>query len=126
MHLVESTYHDSLALLGLIIIKPNAKLNTLYRVNGKTRLYLKSLQKLARKGSAQALYLYLAELPATFYRIGFDRLRERLKLTSHLGNQNAMVKKVPQQLKDIGFLEYSVEKENGDYIPNILRRNPKL
>lgn len=124
MHLVESTYYDSSA--GTIIIKPNSKLNTLYRVDGKTRLYLKSLQKLSRKESAQALYLYLAELPATFYRIGFDRLRERLQLTSHLGNQNATVKKALQQLKDIGFLEYSVDKENGDYVLNILKRNPKL
>lgn len=124
MHLVESTYYDSSA--GTIIIKPNSKLNTLYRVDGKTRLYLKSLQKLSRKESAQALYLYLAELPATFYRIGFDRLRERLQLTSHLGNQNATVKKALQQLKDIGFLEYSVEKENGDYVLNILKRNPRL
>ncbi|EGK0962744.1 replication initiation protein [Salmonella enterica] len=124
MHLVESTYYDSST--GTILIKPNSKLNTLYRVDGKTRLYLKSLQKLARKESAQALYLYLAELPATFYRIGFDRLRERLQLTSHLGNQNATVKKALQQLKDIGFLEYSVEKENGDYVLNILKRNPKL
>lgn len=124
MHLVESTYYDSST--GTIIIKPNSKLNTLYRVDGKTRLYLKSLQKLSRKESAQALYLYLAELPATFYRIGFDRLRERLQLTSHLGNQNATVKKALQQLKDIGFLEYSVEKENGDYVLNILKRNPKL
>lgn len=124
MHLVESTYYDSST--GAVIIKPNSKLNTLYRVDGKTRLYLKSLQKLSRKESAQALYLYLAELPATFYRIGFDRLRERLQLTSHLGNQNATVKKALQQLKDIGFLEYSVEKENGDYVLNILKRNPKL
>ncbi|RAP70147.1 RepB family plasmid replication initiator protein [Candidatus Erwinia dacicola] len=124
MHLVESTYYDSST--GKIILKPNSKLNTLYRVDGKTRLYLKSLQKLSRKESAQALYLYLAELPSTFYRIGFDRLRERLQLTFHLGNQNATVKKALQQLKDIGFLEYSVEKENGDYVLNILKRNPKL
>ena len=120
----DQTYYDSST--GTIIIRPNSKLNTLYRVDGKTRLYLRSLQKLSRKESAQALYLYLAELPATFYRIGFDRLRERLQLTSHLGNQNATVKKALQQLKDIGFLEYSVEKENGDYILNILKRNPKL
>lgn len=124
MHLVESTYYDSST--GTIIIKPNATLNTLYRVDGKTRLYFKSLQKLSRKESAQALYLCLAELPATFYRIGFDRLREHLQLTSHLGNQNATVKKALQQLKDIGFLEYSVDKENGDYVLNILKRNPKL
>ena len=124
MHLVESTYYDSYT--GKIIIKPNSKLNTLYRVDGKTRLYLKALQKLSRKESAQALYLYLAELPPTFYRIGFDRLRERLQLTSHLGNQNATVKKALQQLKDIGFLEYSVDKEGSDYVLNILKRNNKL
>jgi hypothetical protein len=124
MHLVESTYYDSST--GKIIIKPNVKLNTLYRVDGKTRLYLKSLQKLSRKESAQALYLYLAELPSTFYRIGFDRLRERLQLTSHMGNQNATIKKALQQLNEIGFLEYSVDKENGDYVLNILKRNPKL
>lgn len=124
MHLVESTYYDSHS--GKIIIKPNSKLNTLYRVDGKTRLYLKALQKLSRKESAQALYLYLAELPPTFYRIGFDRLRERLQLTSHLGNQNATVKKALQQLKDIGFLEYSVDKEGSDYVLNILKRNNKL
>ena len=124
MHLVESTYYDSHT--GKIIIKPNSKLNTLYRVDGKTRLYLKALQKLSRKESAQALYLYLAELPPTFYRIGFDRLRERLQLTSHLGNQNATVKKALQQLKDIGFLEYSVDKEGSDYVLNILKRNNKL
>lgn len=124
MHLVESTYYDSHS--GKIIIKPNSKLNTLYRVDGKTRLYLKALQKLSRKESAQALYLYLAELPPTFYRIGFDRLRERLQLISHLGNQNATVKKALQQLKDIGFLEYSVDKEGSDYVLNILKRNNKL
>ncbi|WP_242460019.1 RepB family plasmid replication initiator protein [Pantoea agglomerans] len=124
MHLVESTYYDSHT--GKIVIKPNSKLNTLYRVDGKTRLYLKALQKLSRKESAQALYLYLAELPPTFYRIGFDRLRERLQLTSHLGNQNATVKKALQQLKDIGFLEYSVDKEGSDYVLNILKRNNKL
>ncbi|RDT47458.1 replication initiation protein, partial [Escherichia coli] len=60
MHLVEWTYYDSAA--GTIIIKPNSKLNTLYRVDGKTRLYLKSLQKLSRKESAQALYLYLGSI----------------------------------------------------------------
>lgn len=124
MHLVESTYYDSHT--GKIIIKPNSKLNTLYRVDDKTRLYLKALQKLSRKESAQALYLYLAELPPTFYRIGFDRLRERLQLISHLGNQNATVKKALQQLKDIGFLEYSVDKEGSDYVLNILKRNNKL
>jgi hypothetical protein len=124
MHLVESTYYDSHT--GKIIIKPNSKLNTLYRVDGKTRLYLKALQKLSRKESAQALYLYLAELPPTFYRIGFDRLRERLQLTSHLGNQNATVKKALQQLKDISFLEYTVDKEGSDYVLNILKRNNKL
>ncbi|WP_250221235.1 RepB family plasmid replication initiator protein, partial [Escherichia coli] len=123
MHLVESTYYDSST--GKIIIKPNSKLNTLYRVDGKTRLYLKTLQKLARKESAQALYLYLAELPSTFYRIGFDRLRGRLQLSSHLGNQNATVKKALGQLKEIGFLEYSIDKENGDYVLNILKRNMK-
>ncbi|KNA26225.1 hypothetical protein ACO03_21315 (plasmid) [Pantoea ananatis] len=68
---------------------------------------------MSRKESAQALYLYLAELPPTFYRIGFDRLRERLQLTSHLGNQNAIVKNALQQLNHIGFLEYSVDKERG-------------
>ncbi|WP_233600750.1 RepB family plasmid replication initiator protein [Pantoea agglomerans] len=124
MHLVESTYYDSHT--GKIIIKPNSKLNTLYRVDGKTRLYLKALQKLSRKESAQALYLYLAELPPTLYRIGFDRLRERLQLISYLGNQNATVKKALQQLKDIGFLEYSVDKEGSDYVLNILKRNNKL
>ncbi|HIF8059150.1 TPA: RepB family plasmid replication initiator protein, partial [Escherichia coli] len=87
--------------------------------------YLKTLQKLARKESAQALYLYLAELPSTFYRIGFDRLRGRLQLSSHLGNQNATVKKALGQLKEIGFLEYSIDKENGDYVLNILKRNMK-
>ncbi|MCV5342210.1 nucleoid-associated protein, partial [Escherichia coli] len=40
MHLVESTYYDSST--GKIVIKPNSKLNTLYRVDGKTRLYLKT------------------------------------------------------------------------------------
>lgn len=124
MHLVESTYYDSST--GKIIIRPNQKLNTLYRVDGKTRLYLKALQILSRKESAQALYLYLAELPPTFYRIGFDRLRERLQLTSHLGNQNATIRKALQQLCEIGFLEYTVEKDGRDYILNILKRNPKL
>lgn len=119
---MESTYYDSST--GKIIIKPNSKLNTLYRVDGKTRLYLKTLQKLARKESAQALYLYLAELPSTFYRIGFDRLRERLQLSSHLGNQNATVKRRWASLRSV-FLEYSIDKENGDYILNILKRNMK-
>lgn len=124
MHLVENTYFDSST--GQIVIVPNSRLNTLYRVDGKTRLYLKALQKLSRKESAQALYLYLAELPPTFYRIGFDRLRERLQLTSHLGNQNATVRKALQQLNEIGFLEYTVEKEGKDYVLNILKRNTKL
>jgi hypothetical protein len=36
------------------------------------------------------------------------------------------VKKALQQLKDIGFLEYSVDKEGSDYVLNILKRNNKL
>ncbi|MEG2734323.1 MAG: hypothetical protein RR962_03190 [Hafnia sp.] len=38
---------------------------------------------------------------------------------------NAMLKKMLQQLKDIGFIEYSVEKENGDYILYIAEAKPK-
>ncbi len=87
---------------------------------------LKILKTLSRKESAQALYLYLVELPDHFYRIGFDRLRERLQLTSHKGAQNATIKKALEQLDEAGFLKYTIEKNRGDYVLVILSRNKKV
>lgn len=81
---------------------------------------------MARKESAQALYLYLVELPDNFYRIGFDRLRERLQLTAHKGSQNATIRRALEQLEEAGFLKYSIEKSRGDYVLVILNRNKKI
>jgi hypothetical protein len=107
MSLVSTSYYDEGT--DEVIIRPNPDLNTLYQVDGKTRLYLKILKTLARKESAQALYLYLVELPDNFYRIGFDRLRERLQLTAHKGSQNATIRRALEQLEEAGFLKYSIE-----------------
>lgn len=124
MSLVSTSYYDEGT--DEVIIRPNPDLNTLYRVDGKTRLYLKILKTLSRKESAQALYHYLVELPDHFYRIGFDRLRERLQLTSHKGAQNATIKKALEQLDEAGFLKYTIEKNRGDYVLVILSRNKKV
>jgi hypothetical protein len=124
MGLVTTSYYDEGT--DEVIIRPNPDLNTLYQVDGKTRLYLKVLKTLSRKESAQALYLYLVELPDNFYRIGFDRLRDRLQLTSHKGAQNATIKKALEQLSEAGFLKYSIEKVRGDFVLNILSRDKKI
>ncbi|MBZ7324019.1 replication initiation protein [Klebsiella oxytoca] len=124
MSLVSTSYYDEGT--DEVIIRPNPDLNTLYQVDGKTRLYLKILKTLARKESAQALYLYLVELPDNFYRIGFDRLRERLQLTAHKGSQNATIRRALEQLEEAGFLKYSIEKSRGDYVLVILNRNKKI
>lgn len=124
MSLVTTSYYDEGT--DEVIIRPNPDLNTLYQSDGKTRLYLKVLKTLARKESAQALYLYLVELPDNFYKIGFDRLRERLQLTSHKGAQNATIKKALEQLEEVGFLKYSIEKVRGDYVLNIISRDKKI
>ncbi|ENB2886120.1 TPA: replication initiation protein [Escherichia coli] len=124
MSLVSTSFYDEGT--DEVIIRPNPDLNTLYQVDGKTRLYLKVLKTLARKESAQALYLYLVELPDNFYKIGFDRLRDRLQLTSHKGAQNATIKKALAQLEEAGFLKYSIEKVRGDFVLNIISRERKI
>ena len=108
MSLVSTSYYDEGT--DEVIIRPNPDLNTLYRVDGKTRLYLKILKTLSDH----------------FYRIGFDRLRERLQLTSHKGAQNATIKKALEQLDEAGFLKYTIEKNRGDYVLVILSRNKKV
>ncbi len=87
---------------------------------------LKNIEDPVSKRISPGTVSYLVELPDHFYRIGFDRLRERLQLTSHKGAQNATIKKALEQLDEAGFFKYTIEKNRGDYVLVILSRNKKV
>lgn len=110
----------------VVILTPSLSLKDLYASEYKVLLKLKALKSLARKESAQALYLYLEGLPTNPAPVNIKRFRERLNLTSRPALQNSTIKKALKQLEDIGYLEYQ-EMRNGRNITfNIIKRNPKL
>ncbi|WP_241576560.1 RepB family plasmid replication initiator protein [Rosenbergiella collisarenosi] len=110
----------------IVKIKPNKSLLDLYASEYKVLLKLKAIKSLARKESAQALYLYLEALPQNPVPIKIERLRERLNLTSRPAIQNSVIRKALAELESIGYLEYQELKEGSKISFRIINRNPAL
>ncbi|MGU5952302.1 RepB family plasmid replication initiator protein, partial [Klebsiella pneumoniae] len=87
---------------------------------------LKAIDALQRKESAQALYTYIESLPLNPAPISMKRMRERLNLTSNIYTQNHTVRKAMEQLKNIGYLDYTEFKRGRSTYFSVHYRNPKL
>jgi hypothetical protein len=82
----------------------------LYQVDRQVLVRLYALRQLPNKGVAQALYTYLEALPKNPMPVSFERIRERLKLTSTVGRQNQLIKAAVAALIEIGYLDATVGK----------------
>ncbi|MDK1367497.1 replication initiation protein, partial [Klebsiella quasipneumoniae] len=104
-HLVQSAYYDINE--DIVEIKAEPKLFELYHMDRRVLLRLKAIDALQRKESAQALYTYIESLPQNPAPISMKRMRDRLNLTSNVYTQNHTVRKAMEQLRDIGYLDYT-------------------
>jgi len=123
-HLVQSAFYDMHA--DIIEIKAEPKLFELYHMDRRVLLRLKAIDALQRKESAQALYTFIESLPQNPVPISMKRMRDRLNLTSNVYTQNHTVRKAMEQLKDIGYLDYTEFKRGRATFFNVHYRNPKL
>ncbi|ATF95513.1 RepFIB replication protein A [Cedecea neteri] len=123
-HLVQSAYFDMKK--DIVILQADPKLFELYQFDRKVLLQLRAINELARKESAQALYTYIESLPQDIKPISMSRLRARLNLTSRTITQNATVRKAMQQLKDIGYLDFTEYQRGRAVYFHIHYRRPKL
>lgn len=123
-HLVQSAYYDINE--DIVEIKAEPKLFELYHMDRRVLLRLKAIDALQRKESAQALYTYIESLPQNPAPISMKRMRDRLNLTSNIYTQNHTVRKAMEQLRDIGYLDYTEFKRGRATYFSVHYRNPKL
>jgi hypothetical protein len=123
-HLVQSAKYSPKT--DLVTIQADPKIFELYQFDRKVLLQLRAINALSRKESAQALYTYIESLPSNPAPVSLARLRARLNLTSRVITQNATVRKAMEQLRDIGYLDYSEVKRGKIVYFIIHERRPKL
>ncbi|OWC45055.1 repFIB replication A domain protein [Escherichia coli] len=105
-HLVQSAYYDTVKDIVL--------------------LQLKAINVLKRRESAQALYTFIESLPRDPTPISLARLRARLNLKSPVFSQNQTVKRAMEQLREIGYLDYTEIQRGRTKLFCIHYRRPKL
>lgn len=123
-HLVQSAFYDINE--DIVEIKAEPKLFELYHMDRRVLLRLKAIDALQRKESAQALYTYIESLPQNPAPISMKRMRDRLNLTSNVYTQNHTVRKAMEQLREIGYLDYTEFKRGRATYFSVHYRNPKL
>ncbi|WP_434523857.1 RepB family plasmid replication initiator protein [Photorhabdus asymbiotica] len=123
-HLVQSAYYDMVK--DTVTIQADPKIFELYQFDRKVLLQLRAINELGRKESAQALYTYIESLPPSPAPISLARLRARLNLRSRVTTQNAIVRKAMEQLKGIGYLDYTEIKRGNSVYFIVHARRPKL
>lgn len=123
-HLVQSAFYDITE--DIVEIKAEPKLFELYHMDRRVLLRLKAIDALQRKESAQALYTFIESLPQNPAPISMKRMRDRLNLTSNVYTQNHTVRKAMEQLRDIGYLDYTEFKRGRATYFSVHYRNPKL
>lgn len=123
-HLVKSASYDVVE--NVVEIEAEPKLFELYDMDRRVLLRLKAIDALPRKESAQALYTFIESLPQNHAPISMKRLRDRLNLTSNVYTQNHTVRKAMEELKNIGYLEYTETKRGNSTFFVVHYRNPKL
>lgn len=123
-HLVQSAKYSTKN--DTVTLQADPKIFELYQFDKKVLLQLRAINELSRKESAQALYTFIESLPPSPAPISMARLRARLNLTSRTITQNATVRKAMQQLKEIGYLDYT-ELKRGKVVYFVIHyRRPKL
>ncbi|OWS75097.1 protein RepA [Pantoea sp. VS1] len=123
-HLVQSAFYDTKK--DIVILQADPKLFELYEFDHKVLLQLKAINALKRRESAQALYTYIESLPKNPAPISLARLRERLNLRSPVFSQNQTVRRAMEQLKEIGYLDYSEVQKGRSVYFQVHNRYPKL
>ncbi|STG11703.1 putative RepFIB replication protein A [Escherichia coli] len=111
---MQSAYYDITE--DIVEIKAEPKLFELYHMDRRVLLRLKAIDALQRKESAQALYTYIESLPQNPAPISMKRMRDRLNLTSNVYTQNHTVRKAMEQLRDIGYLDYTEFKRGPSHL----------
>lgn len=109
-----------------ITLQADERLHELYQIDYNILLRKRPYHMLKGKEVAQTLYTYIASLPDNPAPIRFDRIIERLNLTSPVKEQNRLIKAALKQLHDIGYIEYSIVKEGRILTVLIHKRNKKL
>jgi len=109
-----------------VTLQPDERLHELYQIDYNILLRKRPYHLLKGKEVAQTLYTYIASLPDNPAPIRFDRIIERLNLTSSVKEQNRLIKLALSQLMDIGYIEYSIVKEGRLLTLLIRKRNKTL
>lgn len=109
-----------------ITLQADERLHELYQIDYNILLRKRPYHMLKGKEVAQTLYTYIASLPDNPAPIRFDRIIERLNLTSPVKEQNRLIKAALKQLQDIGYIEYSIVKDGRTLTLLIHKRNKKL
>ena len=123
-HLVQSAKYSTKT--DSVTLQADPKIFELYQFDKKVLLQLRAINELSRKESAQALYTFIESLPPAPAPISMARLRARLNLTSRTITQNATVRKAIEQLREIGYLDYT-EIKRGKIVYFVIHyRRPKL
>lgn len=123
-HLVQSAGYSQKN--DTVTLQADPKIFELYQFDRKVLLQLRAINALSRKESAQALYTFIESLPSNPAPISLARLRARLNLTSRPITQNATVRKAMEQLREIGYLDYTELKRGRIVYFCIHYRRPKL
>lgn len=109
-----------------VILEADSRIWELYEQDYRVLLRLQALDELSRNELAQTLYTFFESLPKKPYPVSFQRIRERVCLTSEVKEQNRSIKNALKQLQKIGYLDYDLKKEGQEYFINILSRKPAL
>lgn len=111
-----------------VVLEADERLWELYSDDNLTLLRKKPLSALPRKEAAQAIYTYIAALPANPLPLSFERLRARLLMPSSKGEQNRTIRNALEDLRKIGYLDYDLyrDKNSKEFIVKIFSRNPTL
>ncbi|MBK0004266.1 RepB family plasmid replication initiator protein [Erwinia sp. S38] len=123
-HLVQSALYDTKK--DIVVLEADPKLFELYQFDHKVLLQLKAINALKRRESAQALYTYIESLPQNPVPISLARLRARLNLRSPVFSQNQTVRRALEQLREIGYLDYTEFKRGNTVYIQVNYRRPKL
>lgn len=123
-HLVQSAYYDTER--DIVQLQADPRLFELYQFDRKVLLQLKAINALKRRESAQALYTFIESLPRDPAPISLARLRARLNLKSPVFSQNQTVRRAMEQLREIGYLDYTEIQRGRAKFFCIHYRRPRL
>ena len=123
-HLVQSAFYDTEA--DIVRLQADPRLFELYEFDKKVLLQLKAINALKRRESAQALYTFIESLPKDMAPISLKRLRDRLSLRSPVFSQNQTVRRAMEQLREIGYLDYTEIQRGRTVMFHVHYRRPKL